>query len=136
MILLPKVAYYAMWDGHGENFMVPCAASKGAKASLPSGSCTSAPKRGTEAPDHSLEWTPTASLQQWDWQPNLLWHAFNVPNSPCSISCDSRSSSLDATVSPLMLSLLEQLQSDALCGSVIASDHLKVPPVGGTRISS
>ena len=46
LILLPKLAYYAMWDGHGENFMVPRATFKGAEASLPSGSYTSAPKGG------------------------------------------------------------------------------------------
>ena len=34
LIFPPKLAYYAMWDGHGENFIVPCAASKGAEASL------------------------------------------------------------------------------------------------------
>ena len=33
-----------MWDGHSENFMVPHATSKGAEASLPSGSYTSAPR--------------------------------------------------------------------------------------------
>ena len=58
----------------------------------------------------------SSELQQWDWQPNPLWHAPDVrdfapdvqagatstghePNSPCSISSDSRSSSLGATVS-------------------------------------
>ena len=50
LILLPKLAYYAMWDGHGESFAVPRATSKGAEASLPSGSYTSAPKFGTDAP--------------------------------------------------------------------------------------
>ena len=53
LILLPKLAYYAMWDGHGESFAVPRATPKGAEASLPSGSYTSAPKGGTDAPDPS-----------------------------------------------------------------------------------
>ena len=36
----------AMWDGHGEHFMVPRATPKGAKASLPSGSYTSGTQEG------------------------------------------------------------------------------------------
>ena len=90
LILLLKLAYYGMWNGHDENFMVPRVASKGVEASLPSGSYTSAPKADTEAPDHSsalemdshseLEVTSANSseLQQRDWQPNSLWHAFDV----------------------------------------------------------
>ena len=52
LVLLPKLAYYAMWDGHGECFAVARATSKGAEASLPSGSYTSAPDMGTDTPGH------------------------------------------------------------------------------------
>ena len=70
--------------------MVPCATPKGAEASLPSSSYTSAPKGGTEAQDHSsalgmdshsepvVTSADSPELQQWDWQPNSLWHAPDV----------------------------------------------------------
>ena len=48
---------------------------------------TSAPKGGTEAPDHSsalgmdshgepeVTSADSPQLEEWDWQPNPLWHA-------------------------------------------------------------
>ena len=150
LILLPKLAYYAMWDGHGESFAVPRATPKGAEASLPSGSYTSAPRGGTDAPDPSSalaldareepEVTSAESLelQQLDGQPNPVWQKPDVrdfapdaqagatstghePKSPCSISSDSRSSSLGATVPlPPHAADAGAAQSDAPCVSVIA----------------
>ena len=109
-----KFAYYAMWDGHGESFAVP----RGAEASLPSGSYTSAPDVGTDTPGHPLALRTDAhskpevaseecpELLLRDWQPGLAWQApdmrdfapaahpaaasaGHLPNSPCSISSDS-----------------------------------------------
>ena len=67
-----------MWNGHGESFAVPRATPKGVEASLPSGSYTSTPKGGTNAPDPSstlaldarkepeVTSTESSELQQWD----------------------------------------------------------------------
>ena len=155
-----------MWDGHGESFTVPRTTPKVAEASLPSGSYTSAPKGGTDAPDHSsalgmdshgepeVTFAESAELQQWDWQPNPLWQAPDVrdfapdaqagatstghpPNSPCSISSDSSPSSLGATVSlPPHAAAAGAAQSAAPCVSVIAPGHLGVLLLGGIRIMS
>ena len=35
LVLLPKLAFYAMWDGHGESFVVPRATPGGAEVALP-----------------------------------------------------------------------------------------------------
>ena len=94
LILLPKLAYYAMWDGHGESFAVPRATPTGAEASLPSGSYTSAPKGGTDAPDPSpalaldareepeVTSAESPELQQGDGQPNL--HSVEPGSRRCS----------------------------------------------------
>ena len=42
LALLPKLAFYALWDGHSESFVVP-RATTGAEVALPIGSYTSAP---------------------------------------------------------------------------------------------
>ena len=88
-------------------------------------------------------WTQVTSarsfeLEQWDGQPNPVWQAPDVrdfapdaradatstdhePKSPCSISSDSRSSSLGATVPlPPHAAATGAAQSDAPCVSVIA----------------
>ena len=43
LVLLPKLAFYALWDGHGESFVVPRAATGVAEVALPIGSYASAP---------------------------------------------------------------------------------------------
>ena len=129
---------------------MPRATPKGAEASLPSGSYTSAPKGGTDAPDPSSalaldareepEVTSAESpeLQQWDGQLDPMWQKPDVrdfapdaqagatsaghePKSPCSISSDSRSPSLGATVPlPPHAADAGAAQSDAPGVSVIA----------------
>ena len=43
LVLLPKLAFYALWDGHGESFVVPRAAEGVTDVALPIGSYASAP---------------------------------------------------------------------------------------------
>ena len=99
LVLLPKLAFYAMWDGHGESFVVPRATSGGAEVALPIGSYTSAPGDnldppdvGTDIPGHPpatgtdprcrpAPWPAPeerAELQPSDWQPGLAWQASDV----------------------------------------------------------
>ena len=42
LVLLPKLAFYALWDGYGESFVVPRAATGVAEVALPIGSYASA----------------------------------------------------------------------------------------------
>ena len=35
LVLLPKLAFHALWNGHGESFVVPRATTGGAKVALP-----------------------------------------------------------------------------------------------------
>ena len=150
LVLLPKLAYYAMWDGHGESFAVPRATSKGAEASLPSGSYTSAPDVGTDTPGHPSALRTDShgkpevtseefpELQPRDWQPGLAWQAPDVrdfapaaqagaasaghpPNSPCSISSESSPPSLGTSVSlPPHSAAAGAAQGAEPCVSVIA----------------
>ena len=150
LVLLPKLAYYAMWDGHGERFAVPRATSKGAEASLPSGSYTSAPDMGTDTPGHPSAFRTDAhskpevaseecpELLLHDWLPGLAGQAPDVrdfapgahpgaanaghpPNSPCSISSDSSPPSLGASVSlPLHSAAAGAAQGAEPCVSVLA----------------
>ena len=124
-------------------------------AALPSGSY----KGGTDAPDHSsalgmdshgepeVTSADRSELQQWDWQPNPLWHAPDVRDfapdaqagatSTGSISSASRSSSLGATVSlPPHAAAAGAAQSDAPGVSVIAPGSPGGATLGGIRIMS
>ena len=69
---------------------MPRATSKGAEASLPSGSYTSAPNVGTDTPGHlsalrtdshskpEVTSEECSELQPRDWQPGLAWQAPDV----------------------------------------------------------
>ena len=99
LVLLPKLAYYAMWDGHEESFAVPRATPKGAEVALPIGSYTSAPDVGTDTPNHPsatmtdphgrpaprLASLKRAELQLRNWQPGLAWQAPDVRNTASAV---------------------------------------------------
>ena len=91
LVLLPKLAFYAMCDGHGY--------PGGAEVALPIGSYTSAPGDNLDPPDvgTDIPGLPPATvadprcrpapcpapeerdeLQPSDWQPSLAWQASDV----------------------------------------------------------
>ena len=99
LVLLPKLAFYALWDGHGESFVVPRATTGVAEVALLIGSYASAPVDNLDPQDSGTDITglpPTTvtdpscrpapspapeervELQRGDWQPSLAWQSADV----------------------------------------------------------
>ena len=87
LVLLPKLAFYAMWDGHGESFAVPRATRNSAEVALPIGSYTSAPDVGTDTPGGTpcscelsdwccASWSKSSAAPQTP--PRQQWVGFSV----------------------------------------------------------
>ena len=101
LVLLPKLAFYALWDGHGESFVVPRATTGGVEVALAIGSYTSAPGENLNRQEVGTDITgfPPATvtdlrcrpapcpacekrveLQPGDWQSSLAWQLADVHN--------------------------------------------------------